>query len=371
MSQDYYSNNSTRETKNRRSLWMWLLDQIIFLISAVASIAVLLALITPYIDPTVSWIFPVVAIAAPAIYLSAILCALYWVIRWRLVYALTMIFMLLLCAGRLSLYVKLDSKKHYGVSSTRGTVKLMSYNVKGFLNDNKNLSTSRINQYIDSLRPDIVCLQEYAPSRANNPEVESTVMNKYYSAVVGAQAIFSRYKIIKTSEEFFTDDESGSSFWADLVIGSDTIRIINNHLHSTSIKADDNHYLSSMDFVADTMRSDKLKDIVIRLHETSSKRVHQADSIATIIEESPHKVIVCGDFNDTPNSYVYRTIAYGLQDAFQEVGAGYCYTYRGFMNLMRIDYILVSEPIEILKYWVDPHMVESDHLPLTTVLRIN
>lgn len=371
MAKEYYSNYSRGENKRSRSLVMWLIDKVAFIVTCLTFVAIFLAWVTPFMNPSVSWILPVVAITAPAIYLAAFMCALYWVIRWRLTYAAVMALMLLLCMGRMSRYVKFDTQKHYGTQSSRGTVKLVSYNVKGMLNDNNKLSTEQINHFIDSVRPDIVCLQEFVPSRAKSAKVRSKVMDGFNSAVVGGQAIFSRYKIIGKSEEFFTGDESGSSFWADLLIGSDTIRIINNHLHSTSIKADDNQYLSSMGFVSDTMRREKFKDIVLRLHETSSKRVHQADTVALLIEQSPHKVIVCGDFNDTPNSYVYNTISDDLKDAFQEAGSGFCYTYRGFMNLMRIDYILVSEPIEVLKYWVDTDFKESDHLPLTTVLKIN
>mgnify|MGYP000783241517 FL=1 len=77
--------------------------------------------------------------------------------------------------------------------------------------------------------------------------------------------------------------------------------------------------------------------------------------------------IVCGDFNDTPMSYVYRTMARGLRDAFRECGSGYSHTFRGFYNTLRIDYVL-SGGFEPLSYEVLP-VDYSDHHPVVVRLR--
>ena len=52
------------------------------------------------------------------------------------------------------------------------------------------------------------------------------------------------------------------------------------------------------------------------------RRAVQADFIKDEINQSPFPVIVCGDFNDVPNSYAYETISEGLQDAFVKKGMG-------------------------------------------------
>ena len=52
-----------------------------------------------------------------------------------------------------------------------------------------------------------------------------------------------------------------------------------------------------------------------------------------------------------------------MQDAFSECGSGYSYTFRGFFNTLRIDYVLLSETYECLSYEV-PAVMASDHLPV-------
>lgn len=79
--------------------------------------------------------------------------------------------------------------------------------------------------------------------------------------------------------------------------------------------------------------------------------------------------IVCGDFNDTPMSYVYRKMARGMNDAFAECGEGYSYTYRGFFDMLRIDYVLASPDLQMLSYEV-PHLGCSDHYPVAVRFKI-
>ncbi len=56
------------------------------------------------------------------------------------------------------------------------------------------------------------------------------------------------------------------------------------------------------------------------------------------LEASPHPNILCGDFNDSPLSYAYHTIAEGMKDAFVESGSGFERTYVGSMPSFRIDF---------------------------------
>ena len=146
------------------------------------------------------------------------------------------------------------------------------------------------------------------------------------------------------------------------------MRVFNNHLHSTAINASDNEFITKHRYISDTAREDKIRSIVRRFRDNSILRARQVDSIAREIGATPHARIVCGDFNDTPMSYVYRRMAAGLQDAFRESGMGYSFTFRGFFNTLRIDYVLVSEAFEPLAYEV-PEVDYSDHRPVVVQLR--
>ena len=78
---------------------------------------------------------------------------------------------------------------------------------------------------------------------------------------------------------------------------------------------------------------------------------------------SRHPVIVCGDFNDVPNSYTYFTVKGDLQDAFLEKGSGFGRTLRMLSPTLRIDYILADQRFKVTQY----HKIEvpySDHYPI-------
>ena len=78
------------------------------------------------------------------------------------------------------------------------------------------------------------------------------------------------------------------------------------------------------------MSMNEIKDISYRLKYAFQKRAQQADQVSRHIQASPYPVIVCGDFNDTPVSYSYRTIRKDLQDAYTGSGRGIGNTYSGF-----------------------------------------
>lgn len=84
------------------------------------------------------------------------------------------------------------------------------------------------------------------------------------------------------------------------------------------------------------------------------------DLISDIITESKYPVILCGDFNDTPNSYTYYKFKSILEDAFVSVGNGYAYSYRKALSLLRIDYFFYSEEIEPLDFYYKSYPM-SDH----------
>ena len=177
---------------------------------------------------------------------------------------------------------------------------------------------------------------------------------------VPPQAILSKYRVLRSG----VVTEPRSSVWADLLVGDDTVHVVNNHLQSTGITALDNAYITGYEYLSDTAREEKLRSIAGRFRRNSVLRADQVDSIRTHLDAVPLRLrIVCGDFNDTPVSYTYRRMAEGLEDTFARCGNGYSHTFRGFFNLLRIDYFLTSEAFEVLSYEV-PECDASDHLPL-------
>ena len=277
---------------------------------------------------------------------------------------------------KVSLFWRPDIRRVYeeAEGSDRGTFKVMTYNVRSFYGENGHSSVEDILRLIDEQDPDIICLQEFNARLAARSEEFSLLEEKYESAGFGRTAapdsmyeaplaILSKFRILR-SRTLLTP---ASSVWADVLVGDDTVRVFNNHLHSTAINAADNEYITEHRFLSDTARETKIRSIVERLRENSVLRAAQVDSIARVVGETRTRRIICGDFNDTPMSYVYRTMARGSRDAFRVCGSGYSHTFRGFFNTLRIDYVL-SRGLEPVTYETLP-VEYSDHHPVVVRLK--
>jgi endonuclease/exonuclease/phosphatase (EEP) superfamily protein YafD len=94
----------------------------------------------------------------------------------------------------------------------------------------------------------------------------------------------------------------------------------------------------------------------------------QARLIREEIKQSPYPVIVVGDFNSIPLSYVYFTISRGLHDAWSETHWGQLGATCVKKSVgVRIDYILSSDPLVPTECHI-PGATGSDHLPVVATL---
>src|SRR6185295_11423566 len=96
----------------------------------------------------------------------------------------------------------------------------------------------------------------------------------------------------------------------------------NVHLESIRFKPEDYRFVENFGTDKESQEMEKSKRIIGKLKVAFERRARQAGKLKKEIESSPYKVIVCGDFNDTPTSYTYNTISKNLGDAFVEGGTG-------------------------------------------------
>lgn len=375
---EYYHSELHKEHDGgrRRTFWGILTDGIAAVFSLLTGAAMLLTFIAPHVRPD-GWLFPILSLVAPATYLLTVLLALYWIIRWRWGWATALLLLVVVGFFYLSLFLKIDFRRDYDRDfSRKGTYTIMTYNVRLFYGPGGVNSIDSILNFVHRVNPDIICMQEFFPRVASrSKEALDERMEGYYSTVgvdggqtVPAeqmqQAIYTRLPIVRSGVVYGGDKtDAMRTVWADIVAGEDTLRIFNNHLRTTQITADDDIFLTQHLYLSDTARDDKIRSIVRRFRDSSIARARQADSVAEAIASSPYRPIVCGDFNDTPMSYTYHTIARGLTDAFRRSGKGFSHTYRGFNNTLRIDYVLLGPGLEPVCYEV-PEVDYSDHHPV-------
>jgi endonuclease/exonuclease/phosphatase family metal-dependent hydrolase len=387
---------SAEATKPRRNLLVVLLDGVMGLLTYVVGGLLLLAYISPYVSPEYAWFFALLGLVVPAVYLAGIILFLFWVIRWRWGYVVATLLLLMVGLPRVSLYYKIEILRNKAdvvrnmpelqelavQSYDRNSLKVMTYNIRLFYGDDGQSTIDSLAAFVNTYDPDILCLQEYREHAHDTLSVQfdSLISGDYrsvrymrsYEGQTLAIYAKSKYRIVNQEKVDCADPVDTnrvSSVWADVCIDQDTVRIFNNHLRSTHIKSADGDYFMTGDFLVDTARNTKFRDMVKRFRENSISRSYQVDTLSKLFKASPYPVLVCGDFNDTPLSYAYERMSRGLNDAFRVCGRGFSYTYRGFYNTFRIDYVLASDEFELQTYEV-PHVPYSDHYPVFVRMKL-
>ena len=108
-----------------------------------------------------------------------------------------------------------------------------------------------------------------------------------------------------------------------------------------------------------------ITEIIKRLRSSFENRGNEVEQIKQHIRQSPYPVIICGDFNDTPISYAYRTISKGLTDAFVNSGKGFGNTFVGPLPYFRIDFVLHDPIFKSFGFNTNSSITLSDHYPIT------
>ncbi|MDE5637950.1 MAG: endonuclease/exonuclease/phosphatase family protein [Alistipes sp.] len=382
MSDDYYYDFSRRSGRERpsRSVAMLFVDFLMTLLTAVVAVVFVLTLVVPHVRPAYLGILPVLGLVAPWTYAVAVVLMLYWIVRWQWWRASAMIVLVAVGAADVSLYCKPQIRRSYGEPRyDRSAIRIMSYNVRGFYTDNgASFTVDSVAALVRRFNPDILCFQEFNVPHDYTLGGVDSLFGGYGNHVVVSRsddsspvtvAMFSRYRILRSETmELHSADSvrsSGKALWADLLVDKDTVRVFDVHLNSTSINSADNDYIMNHRYMSDTARHSKLWNIVHRLNANTVSRSIDVDSIAAARRSSPAATVVCGDFNDTPMSYAYRALAEGMKDAFRECGSGYSYTFRGFYNSLRIDFVLLDEErFDVVSYAAPDSVRWSDHLPV-------
>lgn len=267
--------------------------------------------------------------------------------------------------------------------SVKHDIKVMSYNVRNFdlYNWSQEAETRRkMMLMIGDERADIACFQEFfTQDKSVRNNVETLTKNigyKYNHTEITTTdvelqhwgiATFSNFPIVAKGRVEFPMKTNNACIYTDLAVDGDTIRVYNMHLQSIYLSRKDYAYIE--DFKSDRNKMNPLANerILTKLKNAYKRRGEQVNLIEQSIQSSPHPVLLCGDFNDTPVSYAYRVFNKTLDDCFLDKGWGISPTYNGMIPLLRIDYVLHDTCFETQSYrrLKQPY---SDHYPIITEL---
>ncbi|KAA5537161.1 endonuclease/exonuclease/phosphatase family protein [Taibaiella lutea] len=279
------------------------------------------------------------------------------------------------------------------ISSAETTgLKVMTWNVHMFdLGEwtKDKASKAKILKLIEDENPDILCLEEFywdskeptepytdilqklgypyvklVTENINRKEMITSNASKTDMINVG-HAIFSKYPL-RNEQHYEIHSENKKMLGVEVVVDSNNIFCL-NVVHLTSV----GFGRKEMDYISDVKQKgveaqdeDQSKSLLKKLRNASASRAGLANKIDSFKKTMDYPVIICGDFNDVPGSYVYSKVKGDLRDAFVEKGAGLGRTYRNISPTLRIDYIFYDNEALQIEGYNRPNVALSDHFPV-------
>lgn len=348
-------------------------SSIILIINLLVGGLLIFSAYSPYIDPTK---YPVLACAGltfPVFLIVNICFLIFWLLIYRRFFWIPLVF-LLICIAQIRTYFPLNFRTK---DIPENAIKILSYNTmalnnrKAHTKENPNL----VLQYIQNSQADIICIQEFIlgidKKHIQKKEIDKALSAYPYQSVVpigreeNKLACYSKYPILSAKKIDGESRYNGSAIF-ELLIDSDTVTIISNHLESNKLTLEDRAaYVDMIKSPQKETVTNGARLLIGKLAEANKIRGKQVQVLSDIIQTYADKtLIVCGDFNDSPISYTHRMLSRGLDDTFVKSGrgAGISYNRNGFY--FRIDNILISKNLKAYNCTVDRSIKESDHYPI-------
>ena len=356
-------------------------------LNIIVAVLFLLACANSFLPPERWWFIAILGLTFPFLLFIIIAFFFFWLF-FRSKWLFLSFVVLIIGFSNIRSLIGFHFGSKFSPHKDSGVVRLLTWNVNRFYNP-----TTRYNPYTNDLlriikeqQPDILCFQEYLEpdrtaglSMVNKFEeqgykyryVVSDYSRKNGTYQVGV-AIFSRYPIFDSLRIQYTGPKSmraaESLIACDIDFNGRKIRVYNTHLQSLLLQKKDYHDLEIIKNAKDSMM-EASKSIVRKLKQGYRFRDDQVEIVRNELDKSPYPEIICGDFNDVPNSYTYFRIKGERKDAFVQKGHGLGRTYANLSPTLRIDYVMADETFEVLQYkrHVQPY---SEHYPIVVDMRL-
>ena len=346
------------------------LQKILIYGSFANAILLVLSYLSTHFSPDIFPYLSFLGIFYPLMLITACISFMYYAFQKKK-YAFVHLAAILLGWNHIGDLISTGSEKEAGGEK----FKVMSYNVRQFnrylwIKDKE--VGSGIKSFIEDQKPDILCIQEfysredklnYQDSIIEAQNTNSYLISYKYEKKYSGNAIFSKFPII--NEGMINIGISNRKcIYADIALAHDTIRVYSLHLASMHLSYEDYDLIEGLSSEKKEQKVSSALNLWVKLAKAYEIRAREIRFILPHLKTSPYPTIICGDFNDPPMSYAYRSIKKHFKDAFEECGSGIGRTYTRFSPTFRIDYILHNA--ELFPMQFERHEIElSDHYPIT------
>lgn len=352
----------------------------------------LLACANSFLHPDKWWFISILGLIFPLLLILVFGFFIFWLFFYSRRLSLLSLVALIIGWTNIHAFLALNvSKKNPGPKQA-DALRVLTWNVRrwdDFITKKPAASGHRAKmmEFIRQQNADIICLQEfYEPynSKELSPNIayiREQLHYPYYffsrdytnkrSMYETGGVIFSRYPILNTTKITYDSNAMQtpeSLVEADINVNGKMIRICTTHLQSVLFRSKDFRDVELIRNVDDSAL-EASKSILKKLRRAFTIRGKQADIVRAEIDKSPYPLIICGDFNDVPNSYTYFRIRGDRQDAYIQKGFGIGRTYIHLSPTLRIDYILPDKNFNILNCskFALPY---SDHHPVLADVKL-
>lgn len=351
---------------------MKIIRAILFVINLLAALGLVATTLAGAVSPS-RWVVPSLLAYA---YLPMLAVNVAFVLMWLLFGRWEMLLSVAAIAARwamLPLFIQAGGvSKVPSADEHPDMVTMMTYNVHLFNGGGREAASrdsvaQRFVAFVRNEDPDVLCLQEYAAVRGVNVTDSLALMG--YNHYVGTHfsskgspygtAVFSRLPIT------FVKVVDGEKVFVELMKDGQRLRLLCVHMDSYGLDASDFEAVDRMRR-GDVQEGDrrtlaKIKQTVLN-HE---REWHEC--VAPLVEGCSVPMVVAGDMNDIPSSWLYRQLTRHLKDTYVEKGVGFGTTYSGGFPAFRIDMVLRSPGLKTLSYKRLKTPL-SDHYPVKVAL---
>lgn len=259
-------------------------------------------------------------------------------------------------------------------------IRVMSFNVASF-NPSRmaerrgdTVTSASIYQWLREMdSPDILCLQEFFHGEWDDYDqtLDSIAaaggytyyyLNPHYvdefKGIFGV-ATFAKKKAVRSGRVGNGTNPVNKGTYHDFAFGEDTVRIINLHLTSMSIRWQRFEHLSLWGTVRHNVSS-----ILDKLKTGHESRKEEMDCVLESVAYSPYPVIICADLNALPYSETYQKLKERFPNTHEKVGLGMGITYHRFPFYVRIDNQFHDSRLQPRYFRTHREFRASDHYPI-------